>query len=120
MSSLRQMPCTRPLPNSIGANAAISACATGYQWQLALHLFHSLPSRDVAPDSISFNSAITACEKVGMWSSALWLLAVMPESRIIPDQISFSSAISAKFLQLGIFHSLCCLVLFGTDLLRVF
>ncbi|CAE7867898.1 EMB2654, partial [Symbiodinium sp. KB8] len=85
----------RCLPDCIGANAAISACGKGGQWQLALHLFYSLSSTDVSPDGISCNAAISACEKVGKWIWALWLLAAMPEFRISPDLISFSSAISA-------------------------
>ena len=41
--TLDHQPQVRCLPDCIGANAAISACGKGGQWQLALHLFYSLP-----------------------------------------------------------------------------
>ena len=46
-----------------GYSAMLSCFEKGSQWQLAIWLFHSMPSSAVLPDLIIYNTIISSCEK---------------------------------------------------------
>ncbi|CAE8738724.1 unnamed protein product [Polarella glacialis] len=77
-------------------SAAISACAKGSQWQLALDLLASrMPEMSVAPVAVSYTAAIAACSNGRQWQLALGLMSSMPQESIAPDGVSFTAAMSA-------------------------
>ena len=87
---LSDMVLARVVPNTVSYNSLISACGTGFQWELALHVLGDMRA---PKDRLSFSSAITACEKVGRWVIALSLLVQLSILQR-PDAIAYNSAVS--------------------------
>ena len=82
-------------PNRFSYNAAVSACAKGYQGDHALALLAEMHARGLEPDVVSYSAVISACAKGAQWGRALELLREMAARGLEPDVIAYSAAISA-------------------------
>eukprot|EP00439_Symbiodinium_sp_Y106_P079205 s1190_g17.t3 len=77
------------------ASAAISACGGAQQWQVAVHLIHSMEMQLMVPDTIAWNAAITACKKGSQWQGALALLPMMVAQQLRPTLVTFAALVEA-------------------------
>jgi pentatricopeptide repeat protein len=82
-------------PNRVAYASAISACATGGQWVLAIKLLDDMREVGVSPDVRHCAAAIAACDKGGAWEMALKLLLRMDGRGVPPNTVAYNSAISA-------------------------
>lgn len=71
-------------PDLVTSNSAISACAKGEQWQLALVFLEDLTTAD----RISYNSAISACAAGSEWQKVFQLLERMTFANVLPDSVT--------------------------------
>ena len=69
-------------PDVVTFSAAISACESSRQWEVALSLFTTLREWQSQLDTITYGSIISACEKGKAWEEALLLFQYMLEDGI--------------------------------------
>eukprot|EP00439_Symbiodinium_sp_Y106_P021011 s1961_g2.t1 len=81
--------------NIVVANAAVSTCSKGGEWQKALHLLNDFGFYRLEPTAITFNSVLDATQQKMEWGLALRLLQRMQEEEVVPDTIGYSTAINA-------------------------
>ena len=80
----------------IDFNKAISKCAKGKHWQVALQLFNELELKSLQATAVTYNSAIHACAQAATWESAIWLLRDLEDQAGLQGNvISYSTAISS-------------------------
>eukprot|EP00913_Durusdinium_trenchii_P021166 g19888.t1 len=87
--------------------AAISACRSERNWQLALQLLRRCPGNVVAcsaaiahrtgpaPNVVTYNSLISACGKGQQWLHAIHLLAEARQAKLRPGIVALNSATTA-------------------------
>ena len=83
--------------NIIDFNKAISKCAKGKHWQVALQFFNELEFKSLQATVVTYNSAIHACAQAATWESAIWLLRDLEDEAVglQVNVISYSTAISS-------------------------
>eukprot|EP00435_Cladocopium_sp_Y103_P012634 s1117_g3.t1 len=78
--------------NVLLVNTAISACAKGHQWEMAVALLGDMEQLQMAPDLVSYSAAITAAEKSGgNWQVAEALLWSMRAAKLQLDGIGYDA-----------------------------
>ncbi|CAM9625134.1 unnamed protein product [Hapterophycus canaliculatus] len=82
-------------PNMYCFTAAVSACARGRNWRLALSLLDEMREAGVAPDHVTYGSAVSAMARAGKWRRALELLRRMEGEGLRPNVVCYGSAIDA-------------------------
>ena len=77
-------------------NAAITACARGRRFELALELLRGMRARSgISPDRYSYAAAMAGLAKAGKPTLALLLLEEMREAGLAPDMVCLSGAMDA-------------------------
>ncbi|CAE7861073.1 rluC [Symbiodinium sp. KB8] len=97
-------------PDDVSYTSAISACAKGGCWHVAMQLLSEMSEARFNSDLFAYNAVIRACKAGGLWPLALGFLArlrvgsvgvclldAMPPAALAPDVISFSSASGPEF-----------------------
>lgn len=78
--------------NVLLVNTAISACAKGHQWEMAVALLGDMEQLQMSPDLVSYSAAITAAEKSGgNWQVAEALLWSMRAAKLQLDGIGYDA-----------------------------
>ena len=80
-------------PDVVAYNTAIDACMEGGKWEMALELFHEMPSKSVSPDMVTYNVLIDGFgRKVNKWDKALDFLEKLKLAKgLEPDVVSYST-----------------------------
>lgn len=92
---LRQMHADGLVPNRVSYTAALSALASGAQWEAAAELLQEMQAAGIAPDVAAYSLVIDAMARGGQAEPAVRLLREMQAERFEPDVVAFCSVISA-------------------------
>ena len=82
-------------PDTALANAAISACDRGGQWQKALEYFDKMDQMKISRDAITYSATISSLGKGKQWEGALRVFDHMKKSGIRADVVTCCSLINA-------------------------
>lgn len=82
-------------PDTALANAAISACDRGGQWQKALEYFDKMDQMRIPRDAITYSATISSLGKGKQWEGALRVFDHMKKSGIKADVVTCCSLINA-------------------------
>lgn len=84
------------LPSIVSYNAAITACARGRRFEMALDLLRDMHAKSgISPDRYSYAAAMTGLAKAGKPTRALLLLQDMRKAGMTPDFVCLSAAMEA-------------------------
>ncbi|CAN0465514.1 unnamed protein product, partial [Ectocarpus sp. 12 AP-2014] len=82
-------------PNKYCYTAAVSACARGRNWELALSLLDEMREAGLSPDHFTYGSAVSAMARTGQWRRALGLLRRMAGEGLRPNVVCYGAAVDA-------------------------
>jgi pentatricopeptide repeat domain-containing protein 1 len=81
-------------PNIQVYNAAIRACAEGYDMKRAFQLLEEIEEAEIERTEITYGSLMTACERVGCVEGMSKVFRKLKEDEIVPNEIIYGAAIS--------------------------